>query len=141
MTPYYAISAATPAPSVDIVTIGNHPNATGQWIWLMNGYPAEADIANPVLPLAMARDKAIFRPQWNLFDEGERVVVRVLLNNPIDFPHPMHLHGHNCASNPFLLLHSPPDYAERLTRVCCPLSQSRFLPKASASGMAPSPTP
>ncbi|RYP22778.1 hypothetical protein DL765_001487 [Monosporascus sp. GIB2] len=88
--------AATEPDITDVVAIGNHPNATGQWIWTMNGYVAEADISKPaILDLARGQAASSFPVQWNLYDYGDNRTVRIVLENPIDFPHPMHLHGHN----------------------------------------------
>ncbi|EED21065.1 multicopper oxidase, putative [Talaromyces stipitatus ATCC 10500] len=39
--------------------------------------------------------RAKLRHQWNVFDTGKARTIRVFLKNPIDFPHPMHIHGHN----------------------------------------------
>lgn len=69
-------------------------NATGQWVWLMNGYVAEANLTNPVLFMAN-KGVQTFRQQWNIFNTKKARTIRVLLKNPIDFPHPMHIHGHN----------------------------------------------
>ena len=93
--PLYPSPAALAPATTEIITIGNMMNATGSWIWLMNGYVAEANLNDPVLLLAR-NGSADYRPQWNVHDYGQNQTIRIILNNPIDFPHPMHLHGHNC---------------------------------------------
>lgn len=89
------MSPASATPDItETIEIGNIINATGSWVWLMNGYVAEADLNNPVL-LHAQDEAAIYRPQWNVRNYGHNKTIRVILNNPIDFPHPMHIHGHN----------------------------------------------
>lgn len=63
----------------------------------MNGYVAEADLKDPVI-LRAKNGESAFPPQWNVIDYADNSTVRVIFNNPIDFPHPMHLHGFNCTS-------------------------------------------
>lgn len=63
----------------------------------MNGYVVESDIARPaLLDLTRGTAASAFPVQWNMYDYGDNRTIRVVLENPIDFPHPMHLHGHNC---------------------------------------------
>ncbi|KAF2167002.1 multicopper oxidase [Zasmidium cellare ATCC 36951] len=72
------------------------PNATGQMVWMMNNQSFRADYNQPILLLANAGNTSYpDQPEWNVYNYGNAVSVRLILTSIAPLHHPMHLHGHN----------------------------------------------
>jgi FtsP/CotA-like multicopper oxidase with cupredoxin domain len=89
--PYYSIAAATPSKTMVIDSI---VNATGSFLWRLDGTSARVDYNDPVLLLA-EQGNYTYPDEWNVKNFGTNTTVRVVVNNPSPASHPMHLHGHN----------------------------------------------
>ncbi|PMD30444.1 multicopper oxidase [Hyaloscypha variabilis F] len=91
--PYYSIAAATPSTTKTMV-IDYIINATGSFLWTLDGTSARVNYNNPVLLLA-EQGNLTYPEEWNVKNFGTNTTVRVVINNPSPAAHPMHLHGHN----------------------------------------------
>jgi FtsP/CotA-like multicopper oxidase with cupredoxin domain len=91
--PYYSIAAATPSTTKTMI-IDYIINATGSFLWTLDGTSARVNYNNPVLLLA-EQGNLIYPEEWNVKNFGTNTTVRVVINNPSPAAHPMHLHGHN----------------------------------------------
>ena len=91
--PYYSIAAATPSTTKTMV-IDYFINATGSFLWRLDGTSFRANYNNPVLLLA-EQGNLTYPDEWNVKNFGTNTTVRVVVNNPSPASHPMHLHGHN----------------------------------------------
>lgn len=99
--PYYSSSPQPAAQQVDF-TIDFIQNATGHWLWTMNGVSYRADYNEPTLLLT--KNMSITSPlnfpaEYNVYpvnpgnNTSQFVVFHV--ENAVPVAHPMHLHGHN----------------------------------------------
>ncbi|KAI9766480.1 MAG: hypothetical protein M1839_004901 [Geoglossum umbratile] len=93
--PWFPITPA-PTPAVtQTIEIGATINATGNFVWTMNGSAFRANYNNPILLLAKAGNTSYpFDPQWNVYNFGSNSSIRLVVNNNSPAAHPMHLHGH-----------------------------------------------
>jgi FtsP/CotA-like multicopper oxidase with cupredoxin domain len=90
--PYYSIAAATPSTTKTMV-IDYVINATGSFLWRLDGTSFRANYNDPVLLLA-EQGNLTYPDEWNVKNFGTNTTVRVVVNNPSPASHPMHLHGH-----------------------------------------------
>ena len=78
------------------IDIGFGPNATGNFVWTMNGQAFRGNYDQPTLLLANAGNTSYpYDPQWNVYNFGTNASVRIIIRNTTPVAHPMHLHGHN----------------------------------------------
>lgn len=87
----------TPDPNpekVHNIEITFGANATGHFLWRMNGVSFRANFNEPVLLLA-ATGNTTYPENWNVYNSGDAKQVRIILKNNSPARHPMHLHGHN----------------------------------------------
>ena len=91
--PYYPINVSTPATTRNL-DINFFFNATGHFLWTLDGTSFRADYNSPVLLLANEQNFT-FDPIWNVKNFGSNSSIRIIVNNPTPAAHPMHLHGHN----------------------------------------------
>jgi FtsP/CotA-like multicopper oxidase with cupredoxin domain len=91
--PYYSIAAATPSTTKTMI-IDSIINATGSFLWRLDGVSFRGDYNSPVL-LQAEQGNLTFPAEWNVHNFGTNTTVRVVVNNPSPASHPMHLHGHN----------------------------------------------
>lgn len=95
-TPVFKITPATEPDITYNINLTHEQNATGYWLWMMNGVSFRANFNAPVLLLASAGNTS-FPTNWNVYNSGTAKTIRIILNNRSEVGHPMHLHG----------LHSP----------------------------------
>lgn len=91
--PYYSLAAATPSTTQTMV-IDFIVNATGSFLWRLDGVSFRTNFNEPVLLLA-EQGNFSYPEEWNVKNFGSNTTVRVVVNNPSPASHPMHLHGHN----------------------------------------------
>jgi FtsP/CotA-like multicopper oxidase with cupredoxin domain len=93
--PVYAINPGTPATTQTIdITVAQ--NATGSWLWYMNGTSFRGDYNDPTLLLAKAGNTSYpYSPQFNIINTGSNSSYRFIVNNLTPTVHPLHFHGHN----------------------------------------------
>ncbi|EXJ64532.1 hypothetical protein A1O7_00868 [Cladophialophora yegresii CBS 114405] len=91
--PQYAIPAAA-ADTTITITIAGAPDETGVYHWTMNGVSYDGDLANPLLPQAVA-GQTNFDAHYNVINTGAVTTVRIVIINVTPAPHPMHMHGHD----------------------------------------------
>ena len=86
--PFYAIPAGNPATTQQIdITVA--PNATGSWLWSMNGQTFRGNLNNPTLLLAKTGNASqTFEKEWNTIDVGTNASYRFVVNNKTPAPHP-----------------------------------------------------
>lgn len=101
LSPFYHETPQTPAESHDI-KINFGVNASGNWLWTMNGVSYRGDYNEPTLLLtkAMQPGKPVNFPQlYNAYPTNPTndttQVVMWHLENPVPAAHPIHFHGHN----------------------------------------------
>lgn len=93
--PSHQIAVSDPATTIN-VEVNFKINATGHFLWTIDGSPFRGDFNNPLLLLAKAGNKSYrYKPEWNVYDFGSNSSVRVILNNLTPTSHPWHLHGHD----------------------------------------------
>jgi FtsP/CotA-like multicopper oxidase with cupredoxin domain len=92
--PQYAIPAVAAADTTITVTIAGAPDSSGVFHWTMNGVSYEGDLANPILPQALA-GTTNFPASYNVYNTGAVNTVRLIIINTTPAPHPMHMHGHD----------------------------------------------
>jgi hypothetical protein len=86
---------AVPQPTANReIELNYYINSTGHYLWTLNSISYRADYNNPVLLLAEEGNNT-FGPEVNVEDWGSYPSVRVVITNPTNHSHPMHLHGHN----------------------------------------------
>ena len=93
IVPQYAIPAVAPDTTIS-VTIAGAPDASGVFRWTMNGVSYEGDLANPILPQALAGTTS-FPPNYNVYNTGAVNTVQIIIINVTPAPHPIHMHGHD----------------------------------------------
>ena len=93
--PVYPINPGTPATTQTIdITVAQ--NATGSWLWYMNGTSFRGDYNDPTLLLAKAGNTSYpYSPQFNIINTGSNSSYRFIVNNLTPTVHPLHFHGHN----------------------------------------------
>ena len=69
-------------------------NATGHFLFTMDGSSFRTDYNSPILPLAIAGNDT-FPEEWNVYNFGSNSSFTVVINNETPIWHPMHIHGHN----------------------------------------------
>ncbi|EKD15631.1 uncharacterized protein L3040_006021 [Drepanopeziza brunnea f. sp. 'multigermtubi'] len=102
--PAFPIQAATPSTTI-AQEINSYVNASGTFLWTLDGTSYRANFNQPVL-LQAETGNLTFPPQWNVKNLGTNSTIRVVVNNHSPAPHPMHLHGHNMQ----ILSEGPGDY-------------------------------
>jgi len=96
LQPWFPISPTKEPDTTVTVDISGTINATGHFVWTMNGSSFRANYNHPTLLLANAGNTSYpFDPQWNVYNFGSNKTVRFIFNNHSPAAHPMHLHGHN----------------------------------------------
>jgi len=94
--PWFPIVADPKPPTTQTIDIEFVQNATGHFVWEMNGSSFRTNYNQPILLLSKAGNNSYpFSPQWNVYDFGSNSSVRIILTNPGGAAHPIHLHGHN----------------------------------------------
>jgi FtsP/CotA-like multicopper oxidase with cupredoxin domain len=92
--PWFPITPSEPATTVTI-TISGTINATGHFLWTMDGSSFRANYNHPTLLLSNAGNNSYpFDPQWNVYNFGSNESIRFIFKNQSPSNHPMHLHGH-----------------------------------------------
>jgi FtsP/CotA-like multicopper oxidase with cupredoxin domain len=102
LSPFYPESPQTPAESYS-VEIAFGPNATGYWLWTMNGISYRAFYDEPTLLMTKAvaniSQPYQFPDYYNVYttNPGNDTTQVVLFHfeNTVSIAHPMHFHGHN----------------------------------------------
>ncbi|KAF8253925.1 hypothetical protein K440DRAFT_532846 [Wilcoxina mikolae CBS 423.85] len=117
----------TPDPTPSItrnieITFGQ--NATGHFIWYMNGVSFRANYNNPVLLLANVGNTS-YPQNWNVYNSGNATSIRVVLKNTSGVRHPMHFHGHNM----FELASGDGDWDGTITNPSNPARRDTFMIK------------
>ncbi|KAI9859798.1 MAG: hypothetical protein M1813_006515 [Trichoglossum hirsutum] len=93
--PWFPIPAAPSPATTASIEIGATINATGNFVWTMNGSAFRANYNNPTLLLAKAGNTSYpFDPQWNVMNFGSNSSIRLVVVNNSPAVHPMHIHGH-----------------------------------------------
>lgn len=93
--PTYPIAVGNPSIT-ETVNITVAPNATGTWLFSMNGESYRGDYNNPTLLLAKQGNTSYpDDAEWNIYNTGSNASYRFIINNPTPINHPMHYHGHN----------------------------------------------
>ncbi|KAI9868511.1 MAG: hypothetical protein M1813_005955 [Trichoglossum hirsutum] len=96
LQPWYPITPTKEPDTTVTIDISGTINATGHFVWTMNGSSFRANYNHPTLLLAAAGNTSYpFDPQWNVYNFGSNKTVRFIFNNKSPAAHPMHLHGHN----------------------------------------------
>jgi FtsP/CotA-like multicopper oxidase with cupredoxin domain len=93
-TPYYSITPTSNPATTYEMDINFEVNATGHFLWTLDGTSFRANYNNPVLLLANEKNLS-FEEEWNVKNFGSNSSIRIIINNPTPAAHPMHLHGHN----------------------------------------------
>ncbi|CZT03440.1 probable laccase precursor [Rhynchosporium agropyri] len=92
--PWFPITpAATPSTTQEF-NIGFGQNASGHWVWTIQGSSFRVNYNQPVLLLSKTGNNS-FPTNWNGYNFGSNSTVRLHVKNPGFAAHPMHLHGHN----------------------------------------------
>ncbi|PQE11769.1 hypothetical protein CJF32_00002578 [Rutstroemia sp. NJR-2017a WRK4] len=94
--PWFPITPDPNPPTTQTIDIEFTQNATGHFVWEMNGSSFRTNYNQPILLLSKAGNNSYpFSPQWNVYNFGSNSSVRIILTNPGGAAHPIHLHGHN----------------------------------------------
>ncbi|KAM3068000.1 hypothetical protein ACMFMG_011048 [Clarireedia jacksonii] len=94
--PWFPITPDPNPPTTQKIDIEFVQNATGYFLWEMNGSSFRANYNLPILLLSNQGNNSYpYSPQWNVYNFGSNSSVRILLTNPGGAAHPIHLHGHN----------------------------------------------
>lgn len=94
-TPLYAMTPNTPDITENI-EINFLINATGHFLWTMDGVSFRTDYNQPPLLLSRTGNNSYpSDPEWNVHVLNSTGSTRVVLTNKTPTSHPMHLHGHN----------------------------------------------
>lgn len=91
--PTYPIPVTEPA-TTRTLEINAFVNATGSFLWTLDGVSFRANLNKPVLLQAEAGDLN-FPAEWNVKNFGSNSTIRIIVNNRTPAAHPMHFHGHN----------------------------------------------
>jgi FtsP/CotA-like multicopper oxidase with cupredoxin domain len=84
-----------PRPStVRQIEVNYYINSTNHFLWTIDGQSYRVDYNNPVL-LQVEKGDLDFAPESNVKNFGSNATIRVVVTNPTNHSHPMHLHGHN----------------------------------------------
>lgn len=95
-TPFYPFGASTNPATTRTIDIAFGQNASGNWLWSMDGSSFRANFNNPILLLANQGNTSYpTHPEWNVYNFGSNSSIRIIVRNNFFIPHPMHLHGHN----------------------------------------------
>jgi len=102
LVPFFPETPQPPAEAYN-VDINFGPNATGHWLWTMNGVSFRGDYDVPTLLMTKAVRSTgqpfNFAPFYNVFttNPGNDTTQVVLFhfNNEVPVAHPFHFHGHN----------------------------------------------
>jgi len=95
-TPWYSITPAPVPATTRNILISLFVNATGSFLWQMDGSSFRANYNNPILLLSkMGNNSYPYSPEWNVYNFGSNTSIRIVLTNPLPITHPIHLHGHN----------------------------------------------
>ncbi|KAH8800491.1 multicopper oxidase-domain-containing protein [Xylogone sp. PMI_703] len=93
--PWYPIEP-DPVTVTETIDITYGQNETGHWLWFMNKSSFRANYNAPILLLSnLGINSYPDDPEWNVYNFQSNSSIRIILNNPLDVAHPMHLHGHN----------------------------------------------
>ncbi|KAB5531303.1 multicopper oxidase-domain-containing protein [Coniochaeta sp. 2T2.1] len=94
--PFFPITPPAVPAVTQLIDIVFGPNATGNWVWTMNGVSFRANYNQPILLLSnLGNNSYPYSPQWNVYNFGSNSSIRIHLRNPFFLSHPIHLHGHN----------------------------------------------
>jgi hypothetical protein len=94
--PLYPITPDPDPPITTTIDITLVRNATGSFVWEMNGSSFRANYNNPILLLSNVGNNSYpYDPEWNVYNFGSNSSIRIVINNPLPLTHPIHLHGHN----------------------------------------------
>jgi FtsP/CotA-like multicopper oxidase with cupredoxin domain len=95
-TPWFPITPDLAPPTTQNIDIEFGQNATGFWVWTMNGESFRGNYNEPILLLSnLGNNSYPDSPQWNVYNFGSNSSVRIHITNPGFLAHPIHLHGHN----------------------------------------------
>jgi FtsP/CotA-like multicopper oxidase with cupredoxin domain len=92
--PQFAMAPAAQPEATREIELNYYINASDVYLWTLNSTSYRADYNSPVL-LAAEEGNTTFGPEVNVEDWGSYPSVRVVITNPTNHSHPMHLHGHN----------------------------------------------
>lgn len=93
--PFAPIEPQSPQTTVNIA-LNFEINATGHFLWTMDGSSFRVDYNDPILLLADAgNDSYPYDPEWNVYNFGSNQSFVIVINNISPIAHPMHIHGHN----------------------------------------------
>ncbi|KAI9671164.1 MAG: hypothetical protein M1817_003671 [Caeruleum heppii] len=86
-----------PSPATtETITLTAGLNASGNFLWYMNGVSHRGNLNNPLLLLAHQKNLSYpYNPEWNVYNFGSNRTMRIIFNNDFPVSHPMHMHGHN----------------------------------------------
>lgn len=76
------------------IEVNFYINETNNFLWTLDGQSYRANYNKPVL-LSAAGGNEAFAADENVRDFGSHRTIRVVVTNPTNHSHPMHLHGHN----------------------------------------------
>jgi FtsP/CotA-like multicopper oxidase with cupredoxin domain len=91
--PYTPITPPQSQTTVNI-DLNFEINATGHFLFTMDGSTFRNDYNDPILPLAVAGNDT-FPEEWNVYNLGSNTSFTIVVNNETPLVHPMHIHGHN----------------------------------------------
>ncbi|KAI0384307.1 putative multicopper oxidase [Hypomontagnella monticulosa] len=104
-----SFAMALPEPSwTQHMDIGFFTNSSGSFLWEFGGVAAKVDYNNPTLLQAHSKGGFQFGPNANLIDYGTNSSIRIIVNNPTNSPHPIHVHGLTM----YILAHGAGNYSE-----------------------------
>jgi FtsP/CotA-like multicopper oxidase with cupredoxin domain len=92
--PVYALTPAVQPATTQQVEVNYYINSTDHFLWTIDTQSYRADYNWPVLLLA-SEGNFSYQPELNVKNFGSNATIRVVVNNPTNHSHPMHLHGHN----------------------------------------------
>lgn len=92
--PQFPIAPAVNPAVTHEIEVNYIINASNNFLWTLDSQSYRADYNQPVLLLAEEGNDS-FIPDMNVQDFGSYPTVRVVVTNPTNHSHPMHLHGHN----------------------------------------------
>lgn len=97
LVPYYALNAGSNSETIDeTVTIGANGGTPNLYKWSLSGTTFVSEWSNPTL-LSITENGTIPDYSGRLAIEAPNLGewVYVIIDSPIPFPHPIHLHGHD----------------------------------------------
>jgi FtsP/CotA-like multicopper oxidase with cupredoxin domain len=92
--PQFPLTPAAEPATTRQFEVNSMINSTDNFLWTLDSQSYRADYNNPVLLLAEDGQDS-FESDSNVQNFGSYPTVRVVVTNPTNHSHPMHLHGHN----------------------------------------------